>query len=189
MVVVLGSGPGRSSCLVILILTQIFSQDKLDFHALQSDMRNMLNLQAEHNISTEIKYYQISDGTKQIFLYWQRAGYFSIFSRPSCGSLHVVQTLVSSQHHQGGGSRYSAGLFIVWVSSPTRYSSGLLPTEADFKQIAYNLIRLEEVYGLDFTKTISQSHLSPALDLGLEDFLSLGKVAFENLNMKGFHSW
>ena len=117
MVVVLGSGPGRSSCLVILILTQIFSQDKLDFHALQSDMRNMLNLQAEHNISTEIKYYQISDGTKQIFLYWQRAGYFSIFSRPSCGSLHVVQTLVSSQHHQGGGSRYSDGLFIVWVFS------------------------------------------------------------------------
>ena len=122
MVVLVGSGPGRSSCLIILMLTQIFSQDKLDFHALQSDMRNMLNVQTEHNISTEIKYYQISDGTKQIFLYWQRAGYFSLFSRPSCGSLHVVQALVSSQHHQGGGSRYSAGagLFIVRFFSSTR---------------------------------------------------------------------
>ena len=68
-------------------------------------------------------------------------------------------------------------------------SSDLLPTEEDFKQISYNLIRLEEVYGLDFTQTISQSDLSPALELGLEDLISLGKVAFENLNMKGFHSW
>ena len=66
----------------------------------------------------------------------------------------------------------------------------LLPSEQDFKQIAYNLIRLEEVYGLDFTQTVStQSELSPALELGLEDFISLGKVAFENLNLKQFHSW
>ena len=42
---------------------------------------------------------------------------------------------------------------------------------------------------MDFTQTISQSDLSPALELGLEDLISLGKVAFENLNMKGFHSW
>ena len=67
--------------------------------------------------------------------------------------------------------------------------SDLLPTEQDFKQIAYNLIRLEEVYGLDFTQSVSQSELSPALELGLEDCISLGKVAFENLNLKQFHSW
>ena len=64
-----------------------------------------------------------------------------------------------------------------------------MPSEQDFKQIAYNLIRLEEVYALDFTKTISQSHIRPALELGLEDFISLGKIAFENLNLKQFHSW
>ena len=48
-----------------------------------------------------------------------------------------------------------------------------MPTEQDFKQVAYNLIRLEEVYALDFTKTVSQSELRPALELGLEDFISL----------------
>ena len=64
-----------------------------------------------------------------------------------------------------------------------------MPTEQDFKQVAYNLIRLEEVYALDFTKTVSQSELRPALELGLEDFISLGKVAFDNLNLKQFHSW
>ena len=65
----------------------------------------------------------------------------------------------------------------------------MLPTEQDFKQVAYNLIRLEEVYGLDFSKSVSQSDLRPAVELGLEDFLSLGKIAFENLNLKQFHSW
>ena len=46
----------RGAGLVILMVTQISSQDKLDFHALQSDMRNILNIQAQHNIATEIKY-------------------------------------------------------------------------------------------------------------------------------------
>lgn len=65
----------------------------------------------------------------------------------------------------------------------------MLPTEQDFKQVAYNLIRLEEVYGLDFTQTVSQAELRPAQELGLEDLIWLGKVAFDNLNLKQFHSW
>ena len=42
---------------------------------------------------------------------------------------------------------------------------------------------------MDFTQTVSQSELRPAMELGLEDFISLGKVAFENLNLKQFHTW
>ena len=65
-----------------------------------------------------------------------------------------------------------------------RISSELLPTKQDFKQIAYSLVRLEEVYQLDFTKTTNR-----LLELDLEDVVVLGKVSFDNMNFKQFHSW
>ena len=61
----------------------------------------------------------------------------------------------------------------------------MLPTRQDFKQFAYNLIRLEEVYQVDFTRSTTER----ATELGLEDILALGKVAFDNLNFKQFNSW
>ena len=50
----------------------------------------------------------------------------------------------------------------------------------DFKEIAYSLVRLEEVYEMDFTQNAR---------LDLEDILTLGKVSFDNMNFKQFHSW
>ena len=68
------------------------------------------------------------------------------------------------------------GLLEGWTFS----TEELLPSEEDFKEIAYSLVRLEEVYEMDFTQ-------SSRLDL--EDILTLGKVSFDNMNFKQFHSW